>query len=149
MLTVKQGDLFSGLVGRCIIAHGCNAQGVMGSGFALSVRGRYQRAYDRYMGRAANLKLGQVIPSFGREDEHIIINCITQEFYGRDAKKVYVDYEAVRECMWKVAQTAKDFNNLPVHIPMIGGGLANGDHNILMAIFEDAFRSTNATLWLY
>lgn len=149
MLTIKQGDLFEAATKeRCIIAHGCNAQGVMGSGFALLIRKKYPRAWASYQLRGVNLKVGQIVPSFGKEHHNIVINCITQEFFGRDTSRVYVDYEAVKKCMWHVADIAKDYQ-LPVHIPLIGGGLANGNRNMLVKIFEDAFLSTNATLWLY
>lgn len=149
MLAIKQGDLFLFKApSRRIIAHGCNAQGVMGSGFALQIRQKYPRAWESYQAHGARLRLGQVVPSFGGSTGDIIVNCITQEFYGRMPGRVYVDYDAVIKTMSFVAEVSEDFAGLPVHIPLIGGGLAGGNKETLIAIFTEAFKSTNATLWL-
>jgi hypothetical protein len=77
----------------------------------------------------------------------VVVNSVTQEFYGRSPGKVYVDYDAARVCSGGVAQLAK-FIGYSVHLPLIGGGLANGDVGRLMGIFREVFSETDATLWL-
>ena len=149
MLTVKEGDLFKHAKARCLIAHGCNAQGVMGSGVALEIKTRFPGAYESYKLAHDNgrNKLGQII--YAHHDGIIIANCITQEFFGRDKNELYVSYSAVDKCMNELASFILYFEkNLPVHLPFIGGGLANGSREKLMQIFEQAFQKTDATLWI-
>ena len=51
MFTMENGDLF-GSVEHGLIVHGCNALGVMGSGFAKLVRDKCSVAYQAYMNKA-------------------------------------------------------------------------------------------------
>lgn len=150
MLKVIKGNLFELVPEKCIIAHGCNAQGVMGSGFAKQIKVRYPTAYNYYIQAFKTTKrlkgkdwLGRLIAV--NENGHYIINAITQEFYGRDNNFKYVSYKAVMNSMAKVAKLSKKYN-LPVYFPFIGGGLANGDRNVLMAIFEEVFEDVEAYL---
>lgn len=77
------GDLFSTNVRT--IAHGCNAQGVMGSGVAKIVKALYPEAFSEY--RAVNIKsglvLGEIITVPCKNKDKIIINAITQKILRR------------------------------------------------------------------
>lgn len=148
-LKIKQGDLFSNAKAPCVIVHGCNAQGVMASGFADKLRMKFPDAYSCYKKaeKELGLNLGDVsVVSY--QDGTLVANAITQEFYGRDKSKVYVDYEAVERALEKVAGYSKQ-HNIPVHLPFIGGGLANGDRSTLEEIFKRVFEEVDATLWIY
>lgn len=151
MLEIKVGDMFTETLNKpnVIIAHGCNAQGVMGSGVAALVKKLYPHAYLAYKQahRRYGLKLGQVIvaPSpCGRGP--MILNAITQEHYGRDGH-AYASYDAVVVAMQNVVIAAKD-TGYPVHLPLIGGGLGGLDPKRLTAIFQAVFHDIDATLWL-
>lgn len=151
-LEIIVGDMFNAVAAsneRCILVHGCNAQGKMGSGVASIVKKNfpyaelaYKQAHRRY-----GLKLGSVVVA---EDilkkEPVVCNAITQEFYGRDGK-LYVSYDAVVVAMQSVAKLAKE-KGMHVHLPMIGGGLGGGDVKRLTAIFQAVFHDVPATLWL-
>ena len=150
MFTLQNGDLFAN-VKHGYIVHGCNAQGVMGSGVAAIVRGKYPIAYQTYMNQAdTGYILGEVIPAIV-EPNLVIVNAITQEFYGTD--RVQVDYPAVAQVMEGVKHLAATgmIESTDVHFPLIGGGLAGGDHDKLVEIFNAAFAESdvNATLWMY
>jgi O-acetyl-ADP-ribose deacetylase (regulator of RNase III) len=149
-LETKHGDLFANIVPPCIVVHGVNAQGKMNSGFAGQLRKRFPDAYKIYKKAQGihGLTLGDIN---GYTDDEIgltIVNAITQDRYGRDKEVVYVDYEAVEKAMNTVARLAHMRGNLPVLLPFIGGGLANGNRDKLLEIFNRAFADTNATLWL-
>lgn len=152
-LQTKEGDLFANLKPPCIVLHGCNAQGKMNSGFAKALRGRFPDAYKVYKTaeEAHGLKPGD-INGYTDTDGYTIINGITQDRYGRDTGVVYVDYEAVEKVCNTVArfiqQQGEDPALFPLHLPFIGGGLANGDREKLLEIFTKAFENVNATLWL-
>ena len=124
------------------ILHGCNAQGAMGSGFAAAVKAIYPQCVDAYKERHATspLKLGEVIEvDCG---PHIMLNGITQEFYGRDPDVVYVSYEAVADVIREVNHIVKQrgihqvTSIVRVAMPKIGAGLANGEWSIIEQLIE-------------
>ena len=120
-----------------VIAHGCNAQGVMGSGVAKAVREKYPKAYEKYKLRCdlvehKQLLLGRVI-WYEVKDNFYIANAITQLNFGGDGKQ-YVDYEAVQVAFANI-NSAMD-NEQILHIPMIGAGLGGGDWEVISSIIE-------------
>jgi len=151
MLSIHKGDLIESVKENAIVAHGCNAQGRMNSGFALQLRRKYPINHLYYVAAARSkaLILGNNIHcNYYHADRQLsVVNMITQEFYGRDKHVVYVNYEAVESCMEKAACYAK-LVNLPLHFPFIGGGLANGNRDRLMGIFESCTKDIQANLWI-
>jgi O-acetyl-ADP-ribose deacetylase (regulator of RNase III) len=146
-LKIEVGDIFNAIKDQdCVFIHGCNAQGVMGSGIAKLVKVNYPEAYKGYkqVQKEQGLHLGQVI-AVQTVEGPTIINAITQEFYGRDANVKYADYDAIIIVCQAVV---KHFKDKPIHLPMIGGGLGNLDVKRLTAIFQEVFREVDATLWL-
>ncbi len=117
-----------------IIAHGCNAQGAMGSGVAKAIRQKYPQAYNVYRGQyfmnGNMLFLGTMVPAFiyGEDNdlEKVICNCITQDFYGREGKK-YVNYDAIFLSLKQTCDVAKKLGQFNVSIPKIGAGLGGGN----------------------
>ena len=147
MLIVRNGDLFKNVTEPCLIAHGCNAQGKMRSGFAKTLRRLYPKAHLAYLKayHEDGLSLGDVI--FCNLQKVHIANVITQEFYGHDKACTYVDYDAVEKGLLRTKQYAH-VNRLPIVLPFIGAGLANGDREVLMRIFNNVLHDVQATLWL-
>lgn len=146
MLTIQYGNLFEKAPARCIIAHGCNAQGRMNSGFAKELRQRYPANHLDYHLAFCDegLELGDVV--YCEKYSRIIANMITQEFYGRDKAITYVDYHAVETGMRQVCAKAQSME-LSLHFPFIGAGLANGDPEILLNILTETTKNVDATLW--
>lgn len=138
----RKGDLFSTDI--TAIVHGCNAQGVMGSGVAKIVREKYPKAYERYVNEYnlnKHLKLGHVIPvpcgdrNVDPANFKIIINAITQDFFGRDGKR-YVSYDAIADSMNTINQFFEVYGISEIAMPKIGAGLANGKWEIIERIIE-------------
>lgn len=152
MLTLRQGDLFAHAKAPCIIAHGVNAQGKMGAGFARQLRLRLPEAYVAYRAwhEEERLTVGELLivvcGSIPRKKIHVC-HCVTQEFYGRDPERVYVDYAAVEHCLSEVALYARKVK-LPVHLPVIGGGHAHGDRARLFSIFRRTLDGVQTTVWV-
>jgi hypothetical protein len=87
--------------------------------------------------------------------ERVVVNAITQEFYGRDPNVVYVDYDGVRaavaainyeiaesdeadiESQWSFTEEQTDVGTPTIAMPLIGAGLANGDWGKIASIIED------------
>lgn len=139
MISYVKGDLLT--VQHGIIAHGCNAQGVMGSGVAKAVRAKYPDAYLEYKifceKEADKSRLvGQT--SWYHPNRHLFIaNCITQNFFGGDGA-LYLDYEGLEKCMVHLSYVNA---GLPIHMPKIGCGLGGGDWQVVSKIIEKSIRS--------
>lgn len=147
---VKCGNLFENVKHGYII-HGCNAQGVMGSGVAAIIRNDYPVAYQAYIAQNPYYILGEVIPA-KVDDNLVIINAITQEYYGTD--RVHADYAAIEQAMKGLKHLVESgmIESKEIHFPFIGGGLAGGDPHTLLTIFDQQFSDSitdlEATLWL-
>lgn len=139
----RKGDLLQSDVRH--IVHGCNAQGVMGSGIAKAIRAKYPSAYQDYndMYNSVGLNLGDICISV-QDDQKIIYNAITQQNYGRDANVVYVSYWAIAEVFRKIEQHGVG----EIGLPMIGAGLANGDWNVISAIIENTLNKTQPIVYV-
>jgi O-acetyl-ADP-ribose deacetylase (regulator of RNase III) len=128
-----KGDLFST---ECkTILHGCNAQGVMGSGVAKIIREKYPKAYNVYVEKhnREGLRLGHCIKVLA--EEKLIVNAITQQYYGRDGSK-YVSYDAVDEVMKEVNTMHYIYGIKEIAMPQIGAGLGGGNWRVIEAIIE-------------
>ena len=143
MLTIKYGDVFKELKEGDVFVHGVNSRGVMGSGVAKIVRDTWPKAYRIYKEDVllGKIKLGEWNAHFDSARNIAIVNLITQEEFGRDKSKVYVDYAAVKEGMLDILGNITEVCNRIV-FPFIGGGLANGDRKILLDIFHEVFDNT-------
>lgn len=130
-----KGDLLS--VTEGIIVHGCNAQGVMGSGVALAVRQKYPKVYEKYKQEIQLGFLGLGDVQLVKVKQNLFIcNAITQEFYGR-SNKLYVSYDAIRNVFLDVFAAAED-GVYDVSTPKIGAGLGGGDWEVILKIIKEA-----------
>lgn len=144
-------DLFSTVIDDSalhIIAHGCNAQGKMGSGFAKELRNRYPMAYDDYKAYEKErgfLRIGKISYS-AINDDLVVANCITQEYYGNDGAK-YVSYDAIDDVFKELNIFCNAERNIHVHFPKIGADLGGGNWNVIKEIIDH--RLVNAEKHLY
>ncbi len=119
------------------ILHGCNCQGVMGSGVALAIKNKYPSAYHTYRAQeeTRGLALGDLSYS-QQEDGKTIFNGLTQEFYGRKGK--FVSYEAVEQVIQGVNYLVEHWGQqgISVAMPKIGSGLGGGNWEIISTIIE-------------
>ena len=155
MFNIKVGDMFEEVT-EGYIMHGCNAQGVMGSGVAAIVRDRYSEEFKVYALQHPHYILGEVIP-VKVTDDLVIINAITQDQFG--THKVQADYAAIEQACRgaKHVAASKMVASKEVHFPFIGAGLAGGDEHMILTILEQQFHEgsddenpdgINGTLWL-
>jgi O-acetyl-ADP-ribose deacetylase (regulator of RNase III) len=143
------GDLFEHR--SLIVMHGCNAQGVMGSGVAATMRIRCDFAYQAYLHyhQQYGLNVGGVVAAKGVDAvsglERVVFNAITQEFYGRDPNVVYVSYPGVQEACENAIKLLDGYglgDSPEIGLPLIGAGLANGDWGIIADIIESVSADT-------
>jgi O-acetyl-ADP-ribose deacetylase (regulator of RNase III) len=146
-INYTKGDLLSVTSG--LIVHGCNAQGVMGSGVALAVRQKYPKAYNDYRTAIFENFLGLGEVQFVKVSEDLFVcNAVTQEFYGRD-NKVYVSYEAIRSVFQVVFSLVTE--EYTVSIPKIGAGLGGGSWEKILQIIKEQAKEQgyNGVLTVY
>lgn len=155
-----------------ILVHGCNCQGVMGAGIADGIRKLWPDVYAAYVAqhRKSGLALGTcvVVASTHDRDEPwaaqlgdiawtpqlpkgvVVVNAMTQEFFGRDPSKVYVDYPAVEACFKDTVRHLAEVTGMPVSFPLLGCGLANGKWEEVSSRIEKALpTSVSKTLVIY
>ena len=147
-MIINPGNVFDAfLYPNSVVVHGCNAQGVMGSGVAKVVRNDFPGAYYEYIRRHEEfgLTLGEIIPVPVLPGRWII-NAITQEFYGRDGKR-YVSYDAIRNSFDRVAEFAEANNIETINYPKIGAGLGGGNWDHIAEIIDEALFGLNHYCW--
>lgn len=141
----RKGNLFETDILH--IAHGCNAQGVMGSGVARIVRDDHFEAYRFYVEQydEHGLKLGDVqfVPANGK----IIINAVTQHLYGKTGDR-FVNYEAVANCMYTINRELRAEGATQVAMPQIGAGLGGGDWRVIEAIIESEMTDVEPVVYV-
>lgn len=118
MLFVK-GDILQSTTG--LIIHGCNAQGVMGSGLALQIRTKYPAVFDAYKKIPKGDKSLGIFQCIHINDDLAIGNCITQLYYGREQRK-YADLGSIRESLEAAFMWCSEFGK-ELNAPEIGCGL--------------------------
>lgn len=112
-----------------IIAHVCNDRGGWGKGFVLAISSRWsepEAAYRKWYAERAGNDFGLGSVQFVQVEPYIwVANMVAQHGMKRGAGKPPIRYEAVEECLGKVAQKAQELG-ASVHMPRIGCGLAGG-----------------------
>lgn len=138
-----------------IIAHGCNAQGKMGSGVAKAIRARWPAAYAQYKGYYdsinGELPLGvaQIVAVEYQDNEVIkfVANCITQQYYGYD-NKTYASLNAIISSLKEVVEFAYKYN-YSVALPPIGCGLGGLSWSDVGPVIEEIFNSKQVKFQVY
>jgi O-acetyl-ADP-ribose deacetylase (regulator of RNase III) len=146
-IQTKIGNLMNVTEGH--IVHGCNAQGVMGSGVALAVKRKFPDAYRIYMQHhtTTGLVLGRAYP-VPIDRQLVVWNAITQEGFGSVTRNT--SYDAIVGCFEQINEAITNYGDyLPteVHIPMIGAARGGGNWEIIREIIEQTM-DYPVTLWL-
>lgn len=119
-----------------VLVHGCNCMGRFNSGLAKQIRQKYPEVYKSYMmyvknndpryllGSADSVKVGET---------GVIVNGFTQQFYGTDPNRTYVNYRAIGKVLHTVS---KEYPDRAIIMPRIGAGLGNGDWREIKGIIH-------------
>ncbi|MCH8518065.1 MAG: macro domain-containing protein [Cyclobacteriaceae bacterium] len=126
LLFVK-GDLLASRYHLDAIGHGCNCQGVMGSGIAKNIKALYPEMFHSYRGRCQK---GMFRPGdffIYRTDTHgpkWVLNLATQDRYGGGGPHASTDF--IRQSLTgalSALQHVKKAESVKVGLPAIGAGL--------------------------
>lgn len=148
----RKGDVLKALSNEeiDILAHGVNCSGGFGSGIAGQIAKEYPIVKQEYLYiyNTISWRLGKI--QIVDINKRLIINCATQQYYGRDPQSQpnnrYCDYEAISKCMAELYKLVYK-ENLKIGIPRIGCGLAGGNWDIVEAIINEAF--SDYTIYVY
>lgn len=151
MIEYIKGDALHPSSDGCVLVHGCNSRGVMGSGIAKSIKETYPEAFKIYLEQfqqIQGLKLGTVTYA-NVKPGLIVANAITQDSYGLTANTRYVNYEAVAECFENVLHKLEGIFSFrsdclwhTVIFPKIGAGLGGGNWQIISTIIDQTIPDT-------
>jgi len=146
MIEYINGNLLVLETQNCFILHGCNSKGSMGAGIAKQIKDQFPEVFDVYKNDS---RMMGTYTSFHYMDRDLIfVNLITQDSYGRDSKKRYVDYDAVK---LSLVQFVRDLTKLSeygyqfpkrIAFPRIGAGLGGGDWTIIEKIIDETIPDT-------
>lgn len=138
--------------GEKIIAHICNDLGGWGKGFVLAISKRWTSPEKEYRewhrNRARNdFALGAIqIVQVGSYIH--VANMIGQQGMNSGSDGPPIRYEAVRECLDKLAKVAKEMG-ASVHMPRIGTGLAGGKWERIEPITLETLVAQGVPVYVY
>lgn len=136
--------------GNKLIVHICNDIGKWGKGFVLALSEKWKEPETQYRdwhSHANHFSLGH-IGIVQVEDDIWVINMIAQKNIRVWRGEPPIRYDAVRECLCKVAKIAIE-NNASVHMPRIGTGLAGGKWGIIEDIIMEQLCQRDIPVYVY
>lgn len=152
----KKGNLLD--APEMLIAHGCNAQGVMGSGVAKYVKEKWPEAYkeyheicEEYEGHREDLLGSNHYFSVSSDDnEQVLVNAITQVTFGEGKQ---ARYTAIVDCLVAAIEdyiyVPNEGETLQIAIPLIGCGLGGLKWEILKELLEEVEERYDAEFVVY
>jgi O-acetyl-ADP-ribose deacetylase (regulator of RNase III) len=135
-----------------IICHVCNDIGGWGKGFVLAISKRWEEPEAEYrkwhaLGKDGGFSLGAV--QFVPVEPYIwVANMVGQRGIKRGSSGPPIRYEAVAECLQKVAAKARELG-ASVHMPRIGCGLAGGEWSRVEPLIEQHLVSVGVAVTVY
>jgi O-acetyl-ADP-ribose deacetylase (regulator of RNase III) len=120
-----------------IIAHQCNAKGVMGAGLALALRTKWPQVFDNYYEGLMRKKVNEGDCQLVEVGTNLMVaNLIAQREYGREKHRCYTEYDLLYQSLLSLRDQAEE-KKLPIFLPyLMGCGLAGGDWNVVHEMME-------------
>ncbi|MGF1580740.1 MAG: macro domain-containing protein [Gemmataceae bacterium] len=135
-----------------IICHICNDLGGWGKGFVVAISKRWEAPEKEYRAWYAarnenDFALGAV--QFVQVEEHLwVANMIGQRGIKTGSSGPPIRYEAVSQCLGKVAEKAEELG-ASIHMPRIGCGLAGGEWSRVEPIIEEQLCQKGLSVTVY
>lgn len=144
MIKYYSGDLLKAK--SDIICHQVNLQGVMGGGIALQISQRFPNCeiqYQEYVKSVGNENLSGKV--FFYQDKNVVIaNCFSQD------ANFNTNYDWIKCCFTEIKRVALDNRFKTIGVPKnYGCGIANGDWNKVLNIFQSLFEYEDIELQVY
>lgn len=160
--------------GTKIIVHIVNDIGAWGRGFVLALSKRWPNLKPDYQTHYRNYNLGDIFVSKTSNKDIFVVDLFGQHGI-RSSKPTVMEsinnpqkyanylnhkentnvepirYDAVREGLKKLKYRLEtsSLENISIHMPKIGSGLAGGNWNIIEGIINDIFNDFNIPIYVY
>jgi O-acetyl-ADP-ribose deacetylase (regulator of RNase III) len=135
-----------------IICHICNDLGEWGRGFVLAISSRWEqpeKAYRAWHADRDQNDFGLGAVQFVQVEPNIwVANMIAQHGTKSEGDIPPIRYEAVAECLKKVAAKAAELS-ASVHMPRIGCGLAGGEWTKIEPLIVEALCQRGVAVSVY
>ncbi len=135
-----------------IIAHVCNDRGGWGKGFVLAISRRWpepEEAYRQWYGTRNKNDFGIGAVQFVQVEEYVwVANMVAQHGMMGSSRTPPIRYEAVEECLARVAQKAQELG-ASVHLPRIGCGLAGGKWELIEPLIKKTLCEKDVPVTVY
>lgn len=137
--------------GNKLIVHICNDIGAWGKGFVMAVSKRWkapEQQYRLWHKTKENFMLGEV--QFVQVEEDLwVANLIGQhKIYKDENGNVPIRYDAVLSGLEKIGEFTLN-NNVTIHMPRIGCGLAGGTWDKMEPLIQSALIEKNIEVTVY
>ena len=137
-IEIIKGDALELATG--VLVHGCNTEGVMGSGIARGVKTRYPNVYDVYKQaqRENGLKLGSCSIGVARDNLYIV-NAITQTLCASKDRLFSLSYYVIARCFNIVNTAMNQIDSeflMNLCFPKIGAVRGGGNWNVIQEIIK-------------
>jgi O-acetyl-ADP-ribose deacetylase (regulator of RNase III) len=150
-ITYRTGDATAPAgEGNKIIAHCCNDFGAWGKGFVMALSAKWSEPEDEYRGwheAGVDFALGE-IQLVQVEPQVWVANMIGQHGIRRSKAGPPIRYDAIRDCLAKLAAEAKKLS-ASVHMPRIGCGLADGTWDRIEPLIEETLCACGVEVTVY
>ena len=135
--------------GHKVIAHICNDEGSWGAGFVMALSKKWKEPEREYRAwiKSKEAKLGK-IQLIKVEDEIVVANMIAQESFVSIINPVAVRYNFLRKCLEELTEAVKG-NDVSVHMPRIGCGIAGGKWEKIEPIIQDTLCEKDIQVYVY
>jgi hypothetical protein len=112
--------------GLKVILHVCNDVKAWGAGFVMAISKRWRAPQSFYLESPFSNRLS-IIQPVKVESDIDVINMIAQRGFPSRQRPCALDYQALHECLRHVVFAYETMENVSVHMPRIGCGIAGGD----------------------
>ncbi len=135
-----------------VICHICNDLGGWGKGFVLALSRRWkepEQQYRSWYADRANSDFALGAVQMVQVEPYIwVANMVAQRGIKRGSSGPPIRYEAVAECLRKVAAAASQLK-ASIHMPRIGCGLAGGDWSRIEPLVLENLCGQELTVTVY
>ena len=150
MIIERNGDLLTSKAD--VIAHQCNAQGVMGSGVAKQIKDKYPIVFEKYKHGVTTGEFQLGDPQFvSVSDSLCIVNMLTQQYYGYDGAR-YTSYDAFYDCLVEIKNIMITNNLTSIAFPYKIGCVRGGaNREVISTMIDEVFSDSNINVefWRY
>ncbi len=152
-ITYTNGDATNPIgSGKKYIIHVCNDIGKWGAGFVLAISKKWSFPQAKFLviSKAGNSILGSC--QFCKvSDEITVINMIAQHGIRSKNNISPIRYDALEKCLKEISEFIlyKKLNNISIHAPRIGCGLAGGKWEKIEPLLIKYFSKNNIPIFIY